>query len=240
MAVRALTLDGGTDWVTIPDHATLDITNPISISAWVKTSDTNARAIFGHHSNADEGGFDLAIGLGGSTGKLTFWSSGEGGWTSYTEATTVNDGAWHHVAVTFDSGTVTFYIDSTAMTATAGVATPGTSGQQALIGGYAGSAPTLSYLGLIDDLVITNTVLSAGNITSLYNGGTGRRADAVIALGDMAAYYDFDDDTVNDKSNNTNNGTLAGDATFTDGIVPETVVVSVTKHVSGDEGLLVS
>jgi hypothetical protein len=101
--------------------------------------------------------------------------------SGYLEGTrTVNDGNWHHVAVTFaNDGTpditeAKLYIDGTVettFTASASRTVNTTATGDATIGADIPSAQNRYFLGAIDEPRIYNRALSAGEILALYNAG---------------------------------------------------------------------
>jgi autotransporter-associated beta strand protein len=91
------------------------------------------------------------------------------GWETGTA--TLNDGTWHHIAMTCNAGTKTFYVDGSvdawAANAWNGLGT----GTQLWIGGTAdtgdGNAP---FNGMIDDVFVYGRALSQSDVTNLMTG----------------------------------------------------------------------
>jgi hypothetical protein len=103
---RALDFDGIDDYITMSAHPCSLGTSNLTLSAWVKTTDT--------------AGNQCIIGLAGTYRFriMVDWSIWFGMWNSITWLDTsssgpvVNDGAWHQVTVVFDrTGTEQLYID---------------------------------------------------------------------------------------------------------------------------------
>jgi hypothetical protein len=91
-----------------------------------------------------------------------FWEpSQQGPGYGSRDTTPVTDGRWHHIAVVFDRGTLTFFkdgkpLDSTAMRA------PQTSGDSLQVGAALGSTGTFN--GLIYDIRVWNVARKAADI----------------------------------------------------------------------------
>jgi hypothetical protein len=105
-----------------------------------------------------------------------------------TSSTTVTTGAWNHIAVTWtgsnDLNMMKMYINGTEVAyingrngCNDGTPVPCNFVSDAIHDLRIGSAPTMSvsarYYGKMDDARVYSRVLTAGEISSLYNGGTG-------------------------------------------------------------------
>jgi hypothetical protein len=165
----------GGNYFAIDNPVSLDFT----ICAWVKTTSVGGA----HHwtsspiLEAEAGGADFDFGFGvDDNGKLMF---GNGGTfdagpvdAQVNGATTINDNAWHHLCATrsdSDGGTVGLYVD--AKLDAAGVTGTGalTKNPFARIGsGTDGAQP---FAGLIDDLRVYGTALSAEQVATVHAGG---------------------------------------------------------------------
>jgi Concanavalin A-like lectin/glucanases superfamily len=151
----------------------LNITGAITMSAWIKTSVSDYNMIIGGFgASSPNAGYGFMVGgVPGFTddGHLAYWSGAYGNWVE--GHTAVDDGNWHFVAVTVTGSTVQFYIDGVADGAPVTSAEPNSySGAHAI--GY-GENDTGDWDGLLDDVRIYNTALSAANIANLYESGTG-------------------------------------------------------------------
>lgn len=109
------------------------------------------------------------------------WSTTNGVWTIVAPSTA----AWHHLCITYNGSATTndpiIYLDNTTPTVTE-VSTPvGTlqTGTGAyVIGNRSDNIRNLN--GRVAELAIwQGTILTAGNVTSLYNSGAGARADSL-------------------------------------------------------------
>ncbi len=155
---QALSLDGDGDCVEVADSATLDITDELTIEAWVRTDvdmGTNPQMQIvdkGEHQYGS--GYMLMIYNGNLYGRV-----------NKSSATAVihqypNDGEWHHVAYTFKSGEQKLYIDGQEVASNGGTATI-TENSQPLLIGKGVDRPQYCWNGLIDEVRIWNKALDA-------------------------------------------------------------------------------
>lgn len=161
-----------------------------SISVWFKTTDTAGTIIAQDAAGYNDLDTLFGIGaqsVGGSTaGHIAFEThgptSGDLGVIESTEA--LNDGAWHHAAITVDGVNYKLYIDGRldASNSTA---------DQSGLWGAGGSTTVLIgvrqtgagyYAGNIDDLRVHNSTLTNLQIASIYNDGVGKYADGAADL----------------------------------------------------------
>jgi len=159
---NALNFDGVDDYVEIANSPGLGITADITIAAWIKRG---ALGDYGGIAAKTDGNntwdYDLYFENGPNT--LHFYSDGQTPQDAISTGT-VSDTDWHHVAVTRSGETVTFYIDA----APAGTVTA--SGEFAdnaspvRIGTDGPDNAASMFNGLIDDMRIYNSALSAQEI----------------------------------------------------------------------------
>lgn len=112
--LRSMSFDGSDDVVVIQNgtvgSTTFD-TSYITLAAWIKTSMAGVGNIIDRDGNGSGGegrAFQWRI-SGGQINFIPFYAGGGNG--SHTATPTVNDGAWHHVAVVMDGARVKIYID---------------------------------------------------------------------------------------------------------------------------------
>jgi hypothetical protein len=156
----ALSFDGVNDWVTVADHADLDLTNGLTLEAWVNPStasgwrtilmkELTTRMSYGMYGsgtpNRPSGYFDI----GGAEVNVTG-----------TAAPTAN--TWVHVAVTYDGSTLRLYVNGTQVATRAQAGSITASSGPLRIGGNAIWGEY--YAGRIDDVRIYNRALTAAEI----------------------------------------------------------------------------
>jgi hypothetical protein len=214
----ALTLNGTTQSVSVPDVASLELAGSWTVSSWVNPSaiptSGNAGTLIskvGAGSRVNYWlGIDNASWLSGIGWLLVFQDS-TGTWTGGKYVTPINTGTWYHVVGVYDSTTTTKYLylnGTLVVTQNVGVNTPtGGSGAPLTIGGTTyGSGNYLA--SIIDDVRVYNRALSATNIKTLYTSTGGTSGDINTGL---TGYWKFDEasgTSAADSSGNTNTGTL--------------------------------
>lgn len=159
---NALTLDGN-DYVTI-DGVANDLTGTdITLSAWVKTTDGAADWF---SCNSSSGGNVFFFSING--GKASVYDG-----TSYeaSSTTTVNNGAWHHLAYVRSGSTGTIYVDGVAeATHTANFTLTG-SEKWSLGQEWDNSSASDFLIGSIDEPRVYNKALTQSQIGQLVLGG---------------------------------------------------------------------
>ena len=156
------------------------ITGDWSISFWLKqeSQTINQWPITSYTSG--EGGILLRV---NSDGKL-FAQFGNGGTVSktVTTASQITIGSWYHVVFTSDvsAGTngYTVYVNGSSVALTADTSTATSVGAQANMTIGALGAGTQPFDGVIDEVGIWSRILSASDVTTLYNSGAGIPYDA--------------------------------------------------------------
>ncbi len=100
---------GSTDsYINCGNDASLQISSgDITYAAWIKASDSSYKYIIAKRNNT-VGAYSLSYDINGKL-QLVGGISGTGAASN----TAVNDNTWHHVAVTVNGTTVTFYLDGT-------------------------------------------------------------------------------------------------------------------------------
>jgi hypothetical protein len=163
---NGLSLDGASTYVSVPNHATLQLTNALSISGWIYLNS------FGNSSDVDivlrkgdtaPAAYQLCI----QDGKVTMHLNETDGTSAGTFGmTALSTGKWHHVAATWDGTTSLVYLDGYA-----------DSGPRAISGAlpldtrslYMGGRINVTDLvsGKLDDVRLYNYALTAAEVFNL-------------------------------------------------------------------------
>ncbi len=170
---QALSFNGSSSMVTVPDSPSLRLTNKMTIEAWVKPSiatswrsvlmkETSSSTSYGLYSNTTVGrtfvGPTSYLQIGGSV-------------TSVSGPSALPTGTWSHIASTFDGSVVKTYLNGSVVAQSNVSGTLATStgplhmGGNGIWGEY--------YGGLIDEVRIYNGVLTQGQIQSDMNTAVG-------------------------------------------------------------------
>ena len=155
----ALSLDGFNDYVDLGNPANLQ-PGTVSLSVWFKTTATGGRIIrkrtYGY-------GLDVL-----PTGKISFWiNNAAAARFTATSPNAYNDNTWHHAVGVYGGSLVKLYIDGLQVaSANAGAIFYGAG---AIAIGRDGDYNGSYFKGLIDDVRIFQSELSAQEVLALYN-----------------------------------------------------------------------
>lgn len=219
----ALDFNGTDGYVSIPDSGSLAFTTAITASAWVNVQggDGTYRYVM-TKSTVGANTFELLVGDCGA-GEVVFVAAH----TISSRCTHhISSDEWHLLTGTYDGSSIKLYIDGVLVDTSLASGGLDVVNDDTLIGmqdEFGG--PDSFFNGYIDEPLLFNRALSAGEITALYNSGVGVHghiANSPFTSGFVAGYH-FDENTgttVNDFSGNSNTGTLHGGVTWTTGIVP--------------------
>jgi hypothetical protein len=169
----ALVLDGNGDYAVIDDG--FRFTDTLSTSIWFKTTATGDRRIYSSHVRGMSGddfknGFFARL----NNGQLKYRHP-SGGTAELTGPSGLNDGQWHHMAVTWENNVgYTLYVDGSQ------VATGGAGASDGYASGwglYIGANPWLNnnpygfFSGEVSKFEVLNEVLTAQDVADRYNAG---------------------------------------------------------------------
>ena len=161
-------------------------TPAVTVTAWVRSATTPpvVKAVVAHGASGGCSHASYAIYTGGSglpSGLRFYIWNGTQTFTSPVASNTIWNGAWHHVAGSYDGATVRFYVDG----AQVGTGTPasgpigyGLAGSNRfVIGNYAGNLPdpaecleNTSFSGDIDEVRIFNRALNTTELDAVITG----------------------------------------------------------------------
>lgn len=167
----ALQFDGDGDYVDIGDSPALNITNQITVSAWIKvdTFDSNYQAIITKGDSAwrlqrDEGNNNLEFACSGVDVPGAEWSGIFG-------TKDVNDGQWHHAVGVYDGNMMCLYVDGELDVSSEASGTIQINNKPVYIGENA-ERPGRCWNGLIDDVQVYNYALTSDEIAIIYEERT--------------------------------------------------------------------
>ncbi len=175
---------GGSQFFTIPHNSILNHSTEFTLSAWIKPSAVAAEMpIVSKKGSAGNYSYEF---VRTSAGKLSLVVSADGlTITTYTSTTSVTNSIWQKATVTYNSGTVVFYVNSTAEASQANsLSAPYASTADVLVGkNIAGSF----FTGEMDEVCIYGQQLSSTDIAALAgatcSGTPGLASSGVTATG---------------------------------------------------------
>ncbi len=158
-------LDGSGDYVLIPANTAPDISSNFTIEAWIKSSYVYGRVLFMRGN--DTGGDELYLGFQNHTNIQVVLDGGSPFY--FSGSTNFSEDDWHHVALVYDAGEVTCYVDGAAYgTPVAVSATFDFDGSHALIGAdfnAFNSSVGRYFNGQIDEVRLWNVARTVNEIT---------------------------------------------------------------------------
>jgi hypothetical protein len=144
-----------------------------SVEAWISTTTTTGGQIAGF-SNTKSGASsqnDRVIYMSNS-GTVLFGVK-PSGYVTIASTATYNDGLWHHIVATQDSGGMKLYVDTALVASNSQASASAYSGYWRVGGdtltGWTSAPTSTSLTGLIDEVAIYTTVLPPARITAHYN-----------------------------------------------------------------------
>ncbi len=163
---KALSLDGN-DYATIPSSASLNITDKITIGAWVKGSGDQADwlQIINKISGDRYYGYTVQVDTTNRVflhlGNGSVWGTQQGDFVSMGS---VSDGVWHYLVYTYDGSNVKGYWDGVLKGTLAWTASIGTTTNSLVLAN--------GFNGFIDEVRIYSSALSQAQIRQYYAEGS--------------------------------------------------------------------
>lgn len=162
---RSVYFDGVVDYVDMENNLDLNPTE-FTMSAWIKrdTGTTNA-SIISKRNAANTEGYDLRI---NGAGRLAFTVNGAA--ATVTSSVAIPENKWHQVAVIYNSGTATLYIDGVEDTS-AVLPAPVATSQKFLVAAADGFDPNTTdyFAGNIDEVRVWNRALTVSQLRYIMN-----------------------------------------------------------------------
>lgn len=200
---QAVDFDGSDDTVVIAHDDTLDLTENITIAAWVYAdSFLTDNAILEKRSSSSSYpiGYSFSV---NQDRKLRFFSRDNSTSTRVdaVSSSTITSGGWRHVAVTYDRSNVRFYINGQAAGAPADTSALNSNTHDLTVG-LTGNG-FWDWNGRIDELGVWNTALSQADIVELYERGAQRLFIDVRTCDDDTCFDESYTTTVSEQDNAT-------------------------------------
>ena len=166
---EAYTFNGSTQYCSLVNTSDIQPTGSFTLSGWVKTTGTATQALFQSYNNTPANGILIML---ENDGRIYAQVSNYGDTSSGYSTSSVNDGNWHFVTVTYDGTNIKVYANATlenTILHTDGIAYSGTS--YSFIGRYrSDNSGILHYFnGSVDDFKLYHRALTQAEVTALYN-----------------------------------------------------------------------
>lgn len=159
--IGALNFDGSNDNVTVPDSDSLDISDQVTIELWINKDTNKSQSYLSKGVYVTSGGDEYALYENDTTGTLRFrW-----GGTIVSSASPVLTGNWNHIVGTYDGTTARLYVNGVESANAAAFSMLNAGGDPLYIGR---NSSGFYADGKIDDVVVYNRALSAGEVAGRY------------------------------------------------------------------------
>lgn len=179
---QAFSLSGGS-YVDVPNAASLNLTQAISVQAWILgNSFDKLSAVVKKIDASQENGYAMEMRLGG----IAFWVYLEqGGWVYAMSTTQLVPNTWYHVVGTYDGTEIKLYLNG-APQGTSNVTGKIIASSNDLNIGRDPGNPGVDYRfwnGLIDEVQIYNRALTAAEVAAIYDAGSAGVCKTPAAFG---------------------------------------------------------
>jgi len=166
----ALELDGADDYVEIKNEPAFDISDAITVAAWIKVNQFDRR----WQTIVSKGDSAWRLQRTAEEDTLAFHCTGietvGGPWPMGTQGNNrVHDGQWHHVVGVFDGSTVSLYLDGALGGSSKASGTIQANNFPVVIGDNA-EVGNRNWNGLIDEVCILGCAMDANEVRALYAG----------------------------------------------------------------------
>jgi hypothetical protein len=164
----AASFDGVDDIVSVPDSGSLDVTNGVTVEAWVKRTRTGVwQNVLAKPGSGNTSAQNYALWVNTSNQPVGYFGNGSS--SVAVTAPTALDTSWHYVVVTYDNATAKIYVDGVLKASTTSTVHL-TANTKALA---IGRAPDNSRIfgGVIDEAAVYGTALSATRVQAHFAKG---------------------------------------------------------------------
>ncbi|MFZ4536438.1 MAG: PKD domain-containing protein [Propionivibrio sp.] len=180
-----LSLNGTSNWVTVNDSATLDLTTGMTLEAWVyPTTNTGNRSVLIKENAPGNSVYYLYANTSDDSNNTPLGGGVYGGQYQFVHGVSrLASSAWSHVTVTYDGVTERLYVNGQQVGTKAQAGSMGVSGAPLRIGGN--SIWGEYFKGRIDEVRIYNRALSATEIQTDINTAVETSSPPKLLLGNQ-------------------------------------------------------
>src|SRR5690606_13906736 len=165
---QAARFNGVSQYASVADNASLDITGAITVAGWIKPEAVGTQYLVKKAQQHETNGYELSLaGSGYVFFRFNQFSSGDAYRVNSTTPYPTNGNTWMHVAATYDGQSLRMYINGTLNGSLSLPSSPAiaVNGLPLTIGAEAGGYRGLQ--GAMDDVRIYNTALSLEEIQNI-------------------------------------------------------------------------
>jgi len=162
----SLVLDGSSDYALVPDAASLDITDAITLAAWIKPEKVGTQYVVKKAIQSGTDGYELSLSSNGKAfGRLNQATSVNAYRVDATTDYPTDGATWMHLAMTYDGAMVRFYVDGVKEDSVAAAISIAANALDLGIGAQSNGASL--FQGAIDEARVYCRALSEGEIEAL-------------------------------------------------------------------------
>jgi hypothetical protein len=193
---QGFTFGSNSDGVTIPDNPNLNVQSTgFAVDFWIKGVHNQPNPLFlavdKSHGWTDSTGWlfqgdsatgDLSFGIG-------IGGSGAGNFPMAHSGTDVLDGAFHHIAGTWDGNTIQIYVDGVPK-GSQPLTTPANNNRPMNMGfSWGGGTPQRFFRGTVDEVDVFSRALSASEIQGIFSAGSAGKGRLALTPAGQAAGF---------------------------------------------------
>lgn len=203
---QAFSFDGYYNFVEVTDSPSLNIgTDDFSIDAWIRTTYDDVQTIMDKRVFSLAGvelGYHFFAGLAG----LSFQMANGDSYMNYDSGAFVQDGNFHHVAVTVRRGSLEggkIFVDGVVVLTFDPTPFAGNIYNTAnfRIGGHSFAYPLASFHGLIDEIEFFKRALTDDEVRAIFNAGSAGKCKALSFLSIKQTHINFNKNDDKDSFN---------------------------------------
>ena len=186
---NVLNFDGTNDFISIASNATLNITNAITLEAWVyATKNTGIQNVACKSSSSPNTGYIFPRTDNGWASAIFYLYIG-GSWRTLA-ATYPSLNNWHHLAATYDGTTMRLYINGSLANSMAQTGTIATNSNPLTLGNQPGTSEYFG--GSVDEVRIWNVARTQAQIQNNMNNELNPASES-----NLVSYYTFNQGIAN-------------------------------------------
>ena len=167
---QALRFNGTSQYGSAPDHQSLDITQQITIAAWIRPEKLGTQYLVKKADQNSTDGYELSL---ASNGKLFFRFNQKSSNNTYRLDSQINyptnGNTWMHIAVTYNGTAISLYINGVLNSSKTFSSTRAINTNSLNLDLGAGANGYRGLQGALDDVRIYNVALSPAEINDVYN-----------------------------------------------------------------------
>ncbi|SFU79375.1 Por secretion system C-terminal sorting domain-containing protein [Pontibacter akesuensis] len=166
----AIRLNGSSQYATVSDHSSLDITGSVTLAAWIRPEKIGTMYVIRKGINNVTDGYELSLSGNGQVFFRFNQASADDAYRLNSTATYPTDGAtWMHIAATYNGSVMKIYINGVENSSKTFNSPPPINTNNLILAIGAQSDGYRSLKGGIDDVRLYTTALSAAEISELSN-----------------------------------------------------------------------